>query len=288
MFYKKNYWLAFGGVFLLLSGFVFSRNWGRETMTTIQTSSGAFSSIADSGFISSGEVQEMTDEVLEVAVSGLKSTPFRTMKGVAHDFWNLLGYNQAEAIMSQYNAWTWAFDPKASYEHLVSLKFPLKYPYFKKYVPENLSELLGLLKLNLSPEELKNPNILVVAQTQEGVVLAYYQEGKLKLLTSASPGTPKTKTVQGKFFLKHANVAYRSRTYGSPMPYAIRIKWPYFLHQAEVDGTFLSHGCIRIPGLYQKWLYEHLPNESVQKSSHIPAPMIIVHDLYRPTLFRYD
>lgn len=55
-------------------------------MTTIQTSSGAFSSIADSGFISSGEVQEMTDEVLEVAVSGLKSTPFRTMKGVAHDF----------------------------------------------------------------------------------------------------------------------------------------------------------------------------------------------------------
>gem|GEM_PF-1769792 len=60
------------------------------------------------------------------------------------------------------------------------------------------------------------------------------------------------------------------------------------MHQAEVDGTFLSHGCIRIPGLYQKWLYEHLPNESVQKSSHIPAPMIIVHDLYRPTLFRYD
>lgn len=55
-------------------------------MTTIQTSSGAFSSIADSGFVSSGEVQEMTDEVLEVAVSELKSTPFWTMKGVAHDF----------------------------------------------------------------------------------------------------------------------------------------------------------------------------------------------------------
>ena len=72
MFYKKNYWLVFGGIFLLLSGFVFSRNWGRETMTTIQTSS--------------GEVQETTDEVLEVAVSGLKSTPFWTMKGVAHDF----------------------------------------------------------------------------------------------------------------------------------------------------------------------------------------------------------
>lgn len=86
MFYKKNYWLVFGGIFLLLSGFVFSRNWGREMMTTIQTSSGAFSSIADSGFISSGEVQEMTDEVLEVAVSELKSTPFWTMKGVAHDF----------------------------------------------------------------------------------------------------------------------------------------------------------------------------------------------------------
>jgi hypothetical protein len=86
MFYKKNYWLVFGGIFLLLSGFVFSRNWGRGIMTTIQTSSGAFSSIADSGFISSGGVQEMTDEVLEVAVSELKSTPFWTMKGVAHDF----------------------------------------------------------------------------------------------------------------------------------------------------------------------------------------------------------
>ena len=86
MFYKKNYWLVFGGIFLLLSGFVFSRNWGRETMTTIQTSSGAFSSIADSGFISSGGVLEMTDEVLEAAVDELKSTPFWTMKGVAHDF----------------------------------------------------------------------------------------------------------------------------------------------------------------------------------------------------------
>lgn len=86
MFYKKNYWLVFGGIFLLLSGFVFSRNLGRETMTTVQTSSGAFSSIADSGFISSGEIQEMPDEVLEVAVSELKSTPFWTMKGVTHDF----------------------------------------------------------------------------------------------------------------------------------------------------------------------------------------------------------
>ena len=55
-------------------------------MTTIQTSSGAFPSIADSGFVSSGEVQELTDEVLEVAVSELKYTPFWTMKGVAHDF----------------------------------------------------------------------------------------------------------------------------------------------------------------------------------------------------------
>lgn len=55
-------------------------------MTTVQASSGAFSSIADSGFISSGEIQEMPDEVLEVAVSELKSTPFWTMKGVAHDF----------------------------------------------------------------------------------------------------------------------------------------------------------------------------------------------------------
>ena len=86
MFYKKNYWLVFGGIFLLLSGFVFSRNWGREMMTTIQTSSGAFSSIADSGFVSSGEVLEMADEVLEAAVDELRSTPFWTMKGVAHDF----------------------------------------------------------------------------------------------------------------------------------------------------------------------------------------------------------
>lgn len=55
-------------------------------MATIQTSSGAFSSIADSGFVSSGEVLEMADEVLEAAVDELRSTPFWTMKGVAHDF----------------------------------------------------------------------------------------------------------------------------------------------------------------------------------------------------------
>lgn len=44
--------------------------------------------------------------------------------------------------------------------------------------------------------------------------------------------------------------------YKAPMPYAIQIKDGYFMHQGTSDGTPRSHGCIRVPGLYQKWLYE--------------------------------
>lgn len=71
------------------------------------------------------------------------------------------------------------------------------------------------------------------------------------------------------------------------MPYALHIKGGYFLHQGRSDGTPMSHGCIRVPGLYQKRIYENLPKRIPNKEdgeNHIPT--IILDGLYSPTLFK--
>lgn len=116
-----------------------------------------------------------------------------------------------------------------------------------EYFPEELDHLIDLLDLQLTDAERTNPNLIIVAKTPEAVGLAYYRDQKLTVLTSVSPGTTKTKTIEGKYYLTHDKTNYRSSMYGSPMPYAIRIKGPYFMHQSHVDGDYLSHGCVRVP-----------------------------------------
>lgn len=57
------------------------------------------------------------------------------------------------------------------------------------------------------------------------------------------------------------------------MPYAILFKGSkYLLHQGKVDGTPLSHGCVRVPGAYQEIIY-HL----VEKGT----PIVIDKNVYK-------
>lgn len=92
--------------------------------------------------------------------------------------------------------------------------------------------------------------------------LAYYQGGRLKMATYVSIGRGNDKTIQGIYPVKHDKIRRRSARYSNaPMPYSLRIHGGYFLHQGTSDGTPKSKGCIRVPGLYQRWLYQALPKE---------------------------
>jgi lipoprotein-anchoring transpeptidase ErfK/SrfK len=52
----------------------------------------------------------------------------------------------------------------------------------------------------------------------------------------------------------------------APMPYALHIvggSGGYYLHQGRVNGTPLSHGCVRVPGLYQEVMYHLVEDGSL-------------------------
>jgi lipoprotein-anchoring transpeptidase ErfK/SrfK len=60
----------------------------------------------------------------------------------------------------------------------------------------------------------------------------------------------------------------------APMPYALHIAGGtegYYLHQGRVNGKPLSHGCVRVPGLYQEIIYHLVPDGS---------PILLDENLY--------
>lgn len=82
-------------------------------------------------------------------------------------------------------------------------------------------------------------------------------------------------TIEGLFPLKHDKIFRRSKTYNNaPMPYALHFYGGYFIHQGKSNGLDLSHGCVRVPGLYQQKLYNDLPK----------GGQVLLKGLYKPTL----
>lgn len=162
------------------------------------------------------------------------------------------------------------------------MNFPLIYPELLDYFPRAIESLEQ--KIAFSDEEkeaLKAKHLVIVTHTdQDKSALAYYQDQKLKLASFVSLGKKEMKTKAGVFSLKHDKIFRRSFSFnGSPMPYALQYSGPYFLHRGEGDGSYVSHGCVRVPGLYQKWLYEHLPSTGTKAS-------LIVHKPYEISLYK--
>ena len=133
--------------------------------------------------------------------------------------------------------------------------------------------------LNKFLPEYKNEtgnDIIIVTQCKNGKnALWYYKNWKLKLATYVSIWTKHRATIKGKYYLKHDQIRRRSRRYhNSAMPYSISIKWWYYLHQWWSNWEPQSHWCVRVPWLYQKWLYENIPDWTI----------IILDWLYKPTI----
>lgn len=178
------------------------------------------------------------------------------------------------------------FSAKTRLKNEDKIRFPLIYPELKHYFPDSLKNLWQNNEAFLPYKRENIDHLLIVSKCENGKnALAYYEQGRLKMATYVSIGNPRTKTIRGSFPVKHDAIFRRSRKYqNAAMPYSLHIKGHYFLHQGWSDGSPRSHGCIRVPGLYQKWLFEHLPilnSETIEKDK---IPTIILEGLYTPTL----
>jgi hypothetical protein len=195
---------------------------------------------------------------------------------IAPSYWNLLGFSQAEDIMANnnINKWKW-FEATNWVDTDESITVPLIYPELKDIFPAEWSTLA-----NWAFSEYKNVktnDLLIVTQCKNWKnALAYYKNWKLTLATYVSIWTSRHKTVSWEYNLTLDQIRRRSHKYqNSAMPYSINITGWFFLHQGWSNGKPQSHWCVRVPGFYQKWLYEHLPKTGSK---------IILNWLYFPTL----
>ena len=220
------------------------------------------------------EKQEQKSDFISISTSDLKWSPFDPTKPmIPINATNLLWSSQHEKILNDFN--------KNSATHTFReildkwIKIPLIYPSLKHIFPAHLSDLRKDPQFKTDPLSNKNQLLLIKTKNNHNA-LAYYQNGKLKMATYVSIGTLRHKTVTGAYEISPDQIRRRSRRYGrAPMPYALHITWGYFLHQGTSDGNPRSHGCIRVPGFYQQWLYQQV------KASD--KTQIIIHNPYQIT-----
>lgn len=115
-------------------------------------------------------------------------------------------------------------------------------------------------------------NIAYVSKIEWKYFLAVYVSWKLELLTYISPWRDDIpwwmKTTKWTFSSNYKNKYYISwakdsvsrwydwNYYWAIMPYAINIIWWIYAHAWIVNWEEMSHGCIRSPIYYAKWLYD--------------------------------
>lgn len=210
----------------------------------------------------------------------LENTPFGWKKPmIGPALGNLLGYSQASTIIKDFNPQIKGQNAQSSYRSLPewSITLPLVYPELKSYFPEKLDQLWENQLFSPYKNQITTQDVIVISRCENWkAALAYYRNGKLTLASYVSLWVKGHKTVEGLFSLTHDAKYRRSKKYeNAPMPYAIHFTGGYFMHQGVSNGENKSHGCVRVPGLYQKWLYEKLPKNKSQ---------ILLKGLYKPTL----
>lgn len=166
-----------------------------------------------------------------------------------------LWYNQAPKIMQDYNnSSTPTFRPLDS---IPDISFPLIYDGLSDKLPHDLDSLLSQDKFSKYKNKLIWIDSLIVVAKQEDwkYTLSYYIDGKLILATHSSIWGATQKWL---FAIKEKIERKRSSRYNNaPMPYSLYLYGHVFIHQWLVNWEKISHGCIRMPGLYQEALYHN-------------------------------
>ena len=97
-------------------------------------------------------------------------------------------------------------------------------------------------------------SMLVNLHTQRAYV---YRDGEIIATTSVSSGKRGHRTPTGTFRVLAKQKFHRSKKYdNAPMPFMQRLTWSgVALHAGHVPGYPASHGCIRMPPGFARWLY---------------------------------
>lgn len=84
-----------------------------------------------------------------------------------------------------------------------------------------------------------------------------YRNGLPIGVATISSGRPGYRTPTGAFTILQKAVRHRSRRYANaPMPFMQRLTWGgVALHGGDIPGYPASHGCIRLPMPFARWLY---------------------------------
>ncbi|MDD2537431.1 MAG: L,D-transpeptidase [Candidatus Absconditabacteria bacterium] len=223
--------------------------------------------------------QDKSEIIIKRPLSELVEKNSRTkgtnpLSKVKKTFGEILGYNQVDSIMKKNPQLADKnIEPTTEYTKFLgdTLSYPLIYPELKDKFPGYFNEIFEkdnftyAQKDSLKIANTESPIKVVIMNVGSGEqALGVYRDEKLFLTTYVSVGkngrTP-TGLYEEKALFKHG---WSSR-YKCPLPYAVGFKkikkkdgtrtWGYLLHDGEVNGIPLSHGCIRVPGLYQEIIY---------------------------------
>lgn len=201
-----------------------------------------------------------SNKVETVHLDLIKNWPL-LMRGTKRHIWEFLWYNQYEEILKKYNRWNYdenAFNQNFSITNFDSIRFPLIYDGLEKEMPETLDELMKNENMMPYVDSLWwRQDLIIVQKVWYQHALCYYKDGKLLLATHVSIWIwDYTPTWYFELWAKYPrNVSRKYRN--APMPYTEVISWNICLHQWKVTWFPLSHGCVRVPWLYQKYIYEN-------------------------------
>lgn len=215
------------------------------------------------------DVLDNKTETFTVTTEDLKDWPFDINKPkITLSFWNLLWEGQTQYIL-EFNGISWK-NQNNIIEKDQTLNIPLIYPELKSEFPRNWNDFLNnkwFEKYKNSPSE----NHIVVTKCSNGLnALAYYKWWTLTMASFVSIWTTnwhKTPTWEFKVWDKEMKKV--SSKYNSAMPYSIHINGDIFLHQWASNWTPRSHGCVRMPWLYERWLYQEMTWETKDNTSII-------------------
>lgn len=99
------------------------------------------------------------------------------------------------------------------------------------------------------PSKAKSRKLYIFLDAQR---FEYIEDGTIALAGEISSGSREHPTPRGKFRVRAKDMDKRSNSYTNyfnqptPMPYALQITGPYWLHEGYLPGHAASHGCVRI------------------------------------------
>lgn len=230
--------------------------------------------------------------ISSIKISDLQNSPLEMNWIYAkNDLRQFFWLNQFEVIFENYNEdiiekdenWNLLTSKKLYLEK--EFVFPNIFDSLNIEFPDNLSDFLK--KYPEYTKEIWDSITFVIIRKLDNwkFAMAYYKEEKLFLATHVSPwvkSRPKNKEKKDKvtwetkivtipwwnnspkwvFYINKDEQFKFKKSFkfeSSPMPYAIQIyKWIFLHHGQDVDWQKRSHWCIRVPGFYQKLLYDNI------------------------------